>query len=239
MKKLRPLLFLLLLAAIGGACWMTYVYSTRMGSRPDMVWKYHCTGAAQWERLQDQYQSVRVEVRVNDEKRLELCNSKTESETVGDLFAFMKEHPESQLWLAAENLSEENKGSFKHALDSLLFQYEVGIERIMVESRDWMPLNQMNRAEIYTVTALEAKAPRRLSEHQIDSVVTRLSRVVESGCISAIRIPASWYPIMRSQYRKSDIQFIVATPKRSQFCFMLHPRLPMLHDPRVRAVAVK
>ena len=102
-------------------------------------------------------------------------------------------------------------------------------------------LNKADVAQLESQTAndryqLVADDPSTLTERQKDSVVTRLDRVVESGRVSAIDMPCSWYGILRRQYRNRDIRFFVRVPSTSWRMTCSPTGWRVLRDQQVRGV---
>lgn len=219
---------------------LLYVGLSRLGSRPDKVWKYRYTKVADMERLYNRYQSGRIEVKINDDGTLELgSNSGAPRDSLQGFINYLREHPQCKLWLSLSDLTKEKYRFLSKTFTKLLNDNHLSKEQLIVETDQWDLMYRLTILGFYTATTFEADSPRKLSGHQRDSLITRLSRVAGSGCVSAIVIPGAWYGILRQQFDSLKIDFIIAAPETSQLALMLSSRRKLLDDERVRAVAVK
>lgn len=154
--------------------------------------------------------------------------------------SFLEGRPQARVWFRIGTLGDENFDAYVDSLGTRMARLKADRSQVILEGRQLDVLDWFNKQRFYTVYTMEAACPSSLTETQIDSVVTRLSRVAESGCARAISIPECWYGIMRGLYRESGVEYVIRRPSTSRLQQRVSPRgQQMLRDSRVRIIAVR
>ena len=200
--------------------------------RHDKLWRYHIADAEQLKS-----HSGRIMVKMADNDSLVLSDANGDS--LVSYIRVLHSHPQQRLWMVVENLSEENIGAFTQAFGDILAMNGVLPSQVVMETERWDLTFRLTARGAYVATPFDAPAPGTLEKHEADSVITRLSRVVESGCVSALIIPGPWFGTLRHQFAGKNIQFLIASPDTWPMRILLSPRRRLLSDPCVKAVAVK
>ena len=222
---MKRIIILAALATLAG-CFAAFF----AGRTDDKVWHYTLC-----DTLQLESRSGRIEVRIEGGSLL------VADEGSDSLMSFMRclhRHPERRLWLTVENLTEENKADFTNALRDALNEADVATEQLVVESDQWDLMFKLNQQGVCCATTLKADGPRQLGEHATDSVVTRLSRVVGSGCVSVLIVPGPWYGTLRHVFADESVDFLIAAPQTPEWRFRMPRRRRLLKDGRLRAIAI-
>lgn len=229
---------LLLLSALG---WATYAWIS-VGSRPDKVGLAACCSVDRLQAQPDRYSCFQLDVRICPDSTLRVLPPSDAATplAIDPYFQYLSQHPQSHLWMDIKNLDDDNFDLFVQQIQHLLGTYLVDRGQLILQSRRWDLLGWFTRRDVYTSYDVDLPKPSLLTSHQMDSVVTRLSRVVESGCVSALSFPSCWYGALRQQFRTSDIEFLTWRPGTGEYLFMLDPLGHlMLRDPRLRYILVE
>ena len=125
---------------------------------------------------------------------------------------YLGDEAQGKLWMRLHGLTDDNMPQFVRSFGHKGWECGVRDNQFILEDSDWSLLGSLTKYHLCVAYQLVADDPSTLTERQKDSVVTRLDRVVESGRVSAIDMPCSWYGILRRQYRNRDIRFFVRVP---------------------------
>ncbi len=180
-----------------------------------------------------------VEVYVKDDGRLMVMRSADSTDVVpiDSYFRYLRDYPQGKLWMRLHNLTDGNMNAFTDSLGRLGGRHGLRESQFILESSNWVTLGMLAKFRFCVAVPLVADDPSCLTERQKDSVITRLDRIVESGRITAIDLPRSWYGILRRQYRHRDIRFFVRIPDTAPRSIAVSPQmLFMLCDRQVRGV---
>ena len=139
-------------------------------------------------------------------------------------------------WMRLHGLTDDNMPQFVRSFGHKGWECGVRDNQFILEDSDWSLLGSLTKYHLCVAYQLVADDPSTLTERQKDSVVTRLDRAVESGRVSAIDMPRSWYGILRRQYRNRDIRFFVRVPSTSWRMTCSPTGWRVLRDQQVRGV---
>jgi len=149
---------------------------------------------------------------------------------------YLGDEAQGKLWMRLHGLTDDNMPQFVRSFGHKGWECGVRDNQFILEDSDWSLLGSLTKYHLCVAYQLVADDPSTLTERQKDSVVTRLDRVVESGRVSAIDMPRSWYGILQRQYRNRDIRFFVRVPTTS-WCMTCSPTgWRVLRDQQVRGV---
>lgn len=238
MKRLKYLsvILLFLLVAYSLISWF------QVGSRPDKIGLHRCNSA---EKLQEKglnYALVEVDVCLRPDNTVDVTHDENASYGLDLLpyFAYLQAQPDRRLWIDVKNLNDSTQMPLLITLDSLCHTYDVRHNRIIVESRRWDLLRPFTLNDFHTSYYVDAPRPSALTRHQTDSVLTRMDRVVDSGCVLSLSFPGWWYNTLRNQFKQKEITFLVWRHRTTEWELFLDPagRL-MLADERVKTILIK
>lgn len=149
---------------------------------------------------------------------------------------YLGDEAQGKLWMRLHGLTDDNMPQFVRSFGHKGWECGVRDNQFILEDSDWSLLGSLTKYHLCVAYQLVADDPSTLTERQKDSVVTRLDRVVESGRVSAIDMPCSWYGILRRQYRNRDIRFFVRVPSTSWRMTCSPTGWRVLRDQQVRGV---
>lgn len=149
---------------------------------------------------------------------------------------YLGDEAQGKLWMRLHGLTDDNMPQFVRSFGHKGWECGVRDNQFILEDSDWSLLGSLTKYHLCVAYQLVADDPSTLTERQKDSVVTRLDRVVESGRVSAIDMPRSWYGILRRQYRNRDIRFFVRVPTTSWRMTCSPTGWRVLRDQQVRGV---
>ena len=228
---------LLLLTVVCAA----YVISAwrMVGKHRDKIWLGQCNSVERLLQTQSVYPNFQVDVLICQDSTLAVMQGEDSVSAIpiDPFFDFLAEHPQSHLWMDMKNLSEQNLSLFMGTLEKLFHQHNIDKQQLVVETAAWQLMHVFTISGFYPVYPMEAPDPSELSRYQKDSIITRISRIANSGCVKALDIPSKWYGPLHNQYQEMDIEFVTRKPGTSPFGLMLSPlgRI-MLNDPRMHII---
>ncbi len=237
MKRKILYAVLLLLAVL---CVAYVISSWRMvGKHTDKIWLEQCNTMEKLQKMQTEYPNFQVDVLIREDSTLLVLQGEDSlpGQPIDPYFEFLAEHSQSHMWMTMKNLSEQNIGLFMDTLVKLFHLYKADKRQLVVETTEWNLMRIFTISDFYTVYPMEAPNPSDLARTQKDSVITRVSRIANSGCVKAIGIPSKWYGPLHNQFLDMDIEFVTRKSGTSQFGLMLSPvgRI-MLDDSRMHII---
>lgn len=221
-------------------CAAYVVSSWRMvGKHQGKIWLAECYSLEEVQQMYSEYPNFQVNVFISQDSTLLVVQGEdsVSGKPIDPFFEFLAEHPQSHLWMDMRNLSDENLSLFMDVLVKLFHQYHADKRQLVVETSAWDLMRVFTVSKFYTAYPMKAPNPAELSRNQKDSIITRISRIADSGCVSALDIPSKWYGPLHNQYKEIDIGFVTRKQGTSQLGLMLSPigRI-MLKDPRMHII---
>lgn len=210
-----------------------------VGKHNDKIWLAQCNSLERLQQVYSEYPNFQVNVFISQDSTLLVVQDEDSvtGKPIDPFFEFLAEHPQSHLWMDMKNLSGENLSLFMDVLVKLFHQYHADKRQLVVETSVWDLMRVFTVSDFYTVYPMKPPNPSELSRYQKDSIITRVSRIANSGCVRALDIPTKWYGPLHNQYQEIDIEFVTRKHGTSQFGLMLSPlgRI-MLNDPRMHII---
>lgn len=239
MKRVMCVLGGLLLLAV--VAYLGYAWG-QVDKYPDKLWLHRCNSLEKLHEMESRYPNFEVDICLREDGVLDVTHDEdtTFGLKVDPYFGYLSQHPNSHMWMDVKNLDEDNLELFMHSLSALIGKYRVKKEQLIIESSQWQLMRAFTLGNFYTSYYVDAPKPLTLSHEQVDSVVTRLSRIARSGCVSALSFPGWWYGPLRNQFTDTEIEFLSWRHRDTQLEVLLNPvgRM-MLKDPRMKVILVK
>lgn len=137
-----------------------------------------------------------------------------------------------------KNLTEENCDQAEAVLSRWLDETGAHKDQLIVESRNWKALQTFTQQGYYTSCYLDIPHIRDLSDEELDNKLDSVQEITDSGIVSAISFPASYYGILRDTDFSVDLLTWEHRRWAWQLPFFSRSRA-ILKDNRVKVVLVK
>ena len=205
----------------------------------DKIWLRRTNTIEKLLEFEDEYKNFECEVLfLADSYDFRTGHDVPSDESLKSYLEFLGENPERELWLDLKNLNEENCRQAEVLLTEMVARAGVDKGQLIVESRDWKALQYFTQNNYYTSCYLDIPHIRELSDEELDDKLDSIQRITESGAVSAISFPASYYGVLRD----TDFSVDMLTWEHRRWAWQLpffSRSRAILKDGRIKVVLVK
>lgn len=205
----------------------------------DKIWLHRTNTIEKLREFEDEYRNFECDVLfLSDSADFRMGHDEPTDESLKRYIEFLGRNPDRELWLDLKNLTEENCDQAEAVLSRWLDETGAHKDQLIVESRNWKALQTFTQQGYYTSCYLDIPHIRDLSDEELDNKLDSVQEITDSGVVSAISFPASYYGILR------DIDFSVdlLTWEHRRWAWQLpffSRSRAILKDNRVKVVLVK
>lgn len=224
---------------IGYVCLVECMY---VGNNKGKLWLHKAYPLEKFEAMREYYPNVEIDVVMRRDGRFDITH--WEEKTIGlgidPYMEYLSENKECKIWLDVKNLNEETDSIMLARLDTLCERYGIEHERLIVESPSWELLEPFTEEGYYTSCYVEEEKPDGMSDEDIEAVMERLRKVVDSGKVRALSFAGWWYGTMKERLERNDIGMLTWKHRSTELELMMTPEgHKMMEDEQLKVVLVK
>jgi len=231
---------IVLLAVIGGTT--LYAELFFVDKHQERLWLHRCNSLEKLAELGERYPNFEIDVCFREDGTLDVTHDEdtTFHLSAEAYFEHLQRHPKSHMWMDIKNLDEQNQTALLSAIVGLAGSYDISPERLVVESPHPLLLAPLTGMGFQTSCYVDADKPSRLSEEQIDSVITALQGVADGHAVTAISFPSWWYSTIHERLNRPNINLLTWCHRTTQLEFFLTPECHrMLKDNQLKVILIK
>lgn len=205
----------------------------------DKIWLHRTNTIEKLHEFEDEYKNFECDVLfVPDSADFRTGHDSPSSESLGLYLDFLGKNPARELWVDFKNLTEANCRQAESLLTDMLARTGASKEQLIVESRDGKALRHFTREGYYTSCYLDIPRFDEMDEDERAARLDSVQRIADSGAVSAISFPASYYVFLRNLDFPVDLLTWEHRRWAWQLPFFSRSRA-ILKDNRVKVVLVK